>query len=66
MTATIADLPRERLSELAGHLKKFSPGHKDDELESLQYWEILAEVLRSDQPNKFSSYTNAVSLVTWP
>ena len=61
MAATVADLPPDRFSELASYLKGFSPPHPDDEEESLQYWELLAETLRNDLPSKFDTYTEVVS-----
>ena len=63
MAATVADLPEERFSELARSLAEFSPAHPADEHEPPQYWEVVAERLRRDQPNKFSSYTNHVCLI---
>lgn len=62
MAATVADLPPDRLSELAGYLRGSPPDDPDSEEGSLFYWEMVAETLRNDLPSKFSSYTEVVSL----
>ena len=61
MTGSVADLSEERRSELAFYLSKSSPGHPGDEHEPLQYWELVAEHLRKEYPNKFIAYTEDVS-----
>ena len=65
MAATVADLPPERFSELAGYLKEFSPAHPGDEEDPPQYWEMIAETLRNDLPSKFDGYTEVVSLFSY-
>lgn len=61
MTATVADLPPERFSELAGYLSGYPPDDPNSDEGSLLYWEMIAETLRRDLPSKFGSYTNIVS-----
>ena len=61
MAATVADLPPDRFSELAGYLRGSPPDHPDSEEGSLLYWEMIAERLRHDLPSKFSGYTEIVS-----
>ena len=61
MAGTVADLPKDRFSELAGYLRGYSPDHPDSEEGSLLYWEMIAERLRYDLPSKFSDYTEIVS-----
>ena len=61
MAATVADLPPERLSELAGYLGSYPPDDPSSDEGSLFYWEMIAETLRRDLPSKFSGYTNIVS-----
>lgn len=61
MATSVADLSQERRSELATYLAQFSAGNPSDEHEPLQYWELVAERLRSKYPNKFSGYTEDVS-----
>ena len=61
LSATVADLPPERLSELAGYLSGYPPDNPNSDEGSLLYWEMIAETLRRDLPIKFSSYTNIVS-----
>ena len=62
LAATVADLPPDRFSELAGYLRGSPPDHSGSDEGSLLYWEMIAETLRNDLPSKFSSYTEVVSL----
>ena len=61
MAATVADLPAERFSELAGYLRGYPPDDPGSDEGSLLYWEMIAEALRRDLPSKFGVYTNIVS-----
>ena len=62
----MADMSEERLSELIYYLSGSSRRqHPDDEHEPPEYWELMAEYLRKEDSDRFSSYTEEVSLFTY-
>ncbi len=70
MTATLADVPRDQLAELAFYLEKFCPTSKasceDGEDDSDQYWSLLARTLRAQknvgQEFKYDEYVCVKSM----